>query len=130
MGGGYDGHGYHIDIGGGFIYPIRPTIKLAPFVAYTPISQWTRRKQVGYILIDPIIGPEPAYEGRTCQHSGLRVGFSILFNLFASISYTSSVSPSNTIGETTLALAKLRFAKRNESKESSRRVPCPRHPAR
>ena len=81
-GGGYEGCGYHMDVGGGLIYPFKPSLKIAPFIAYTPVSQWMRRKQVGYMLVDPIIGPEPAYEGRICRHSGLRVGVSILFNIF------------------------------------------------
>lgn len=80
--GGYEGHGYHFDIGGGFMYPVRSTIKICPFIAYTPISQWIRRKQVGYMLVDPIIGPEPAYEGRTCKHAGMRVGVSFMFGVF------------------------------------------------
>ncbi len=81
-GGGYGGSGYHIDLGGGFVYPIRPSIKMAPYVAYTPVSKWIRKKQVGYILVDPIIGPEPAYEGRSCQHSGVRIGISVIMNIF------------------------------------------------
>jgi hypothetical protein len=81
-GGGYDGNGYHVDIGGGFIHSLKGTIKISPFIAYTPVSQWMRRRQVGYILIDPTLGPEPAYEGRLCRHSGLRLGISFLFNVF------------------------------------------------
>jgi hypothetical protein len=81
-GGGYDGHGYHLDVGGGFVFPMKSALKVTPFIAYTPVSQWMRRKQVGYVLVDPIIGPEPAYEGRLCRHSGLRFGISVLFNIF------------------------------------------------
>lgn len=83
-GGGYDGEGYHVDVGAGLTLPVKPTFKVSPFIAYTPVSQWMRKKQVGYMLVDPIIGPEPAYEGRICSHSGFRVGISVLFNLFAS----------------------------------------------
>jgi hypothetical protein len=81
-GGGYDGQGYHIDVGTGFIYSMSRTVKIAPFIAYTPVNQWMRKREVGYILVDPIIGPEPAYEGRLCRHSGLRLGISVLFNIF------------------------------------------------
>ena len=81
-GGGYDGVGYHFDVGSGFVYPLKKTIKVSPFIAYTPVSQWMRRRQVGYILINPSVGPEPGYEGRLCRHTGWRVGLSFLFNVF------------------------------------------------
>jgi hypothetical protein len=81
-GGGYGGQGYHLDVGGGFVYPLTAKVKFSPFMAYTPVSKWLRKKKVGYMVIDPIIGPEPAYEGRFCTHRGLRLGVSVLFNVF------------------------------------------------
>jgi len=73
----YQGYGYHVDLGGGFVLPINPTVKISPFFAYTLVSQWVQKKEIGY----SIIIPGPVYNGRECKCSGLRVGLTFLFDI-------------------------------------------------
>jgi hypothetical protein len=69
----YEGMGYYIDTGFGIFLPLGKSFKVSPFLAYPFVSHWEQIRETevctgsGY----------PLYNGRKCDHVGIRIGFSV-----------------------------------------------------
>jgi hypothetical protein len=70
----YTGHGYHIDVGVGIFLPMGKSVRISPFLAYPLISHWKQTKKIGTTYSGYSV-----FNGRECEHVGVRIGFSVHF---------------------------------------------------